>query len=255
MMPSINSLTIALSSDNQLPSDSLPTIPLDVPASFHRSSHSFSGRDSGYSDVSSNASNASYSCSILSDSDVINPRKLSIDSAVLINSTINSHSSDGSMQRRILRNVLTSLENQSSKNDCMGYFSEHMMVTHASDSTGIAKMLRRYSSKHNEMVATNAKVAENRGGNSKGGLKPPQRDSSKPVMRANKVPQRCSKIGLAVCIRFTESLEDEMQLFCSEHIALLESMLHRLRAAVEIAYANPKRFYKVCIYVHYTLWP
>lgn len=225
-------------------SDSSTTIPLDVPTSFHRSSHSFSGRDSGYSDVSSNASNASYCYSILSDSDVINPRKLSIDSAMLIDATINSHSSDGSMQRRILRNMSTSLENQISKNDCIGYFSENMMATHASNSAGFGDILRRYSSEHSENADNSPKPSDNRRSSS---VKPPQsRSSSQSTQHVKKPLHRRSKIGLAVCIRFSDALEDEMQLFCSEHIVLLESMLYRLRAAAEIAYANPRKFYQVC---------
>lgn len=215
---------------------------LDVPGSFHRSSHSFSGRDSGYSDVWSTASNASYCHSILSDSDVINPRKLSIDSAVLIDATINSHSSDGSMQRRILRNVATSLENHLSRNDCIGFFSENFIVTHPTNSSDFADMFRRYSSEQSDIGDVNADAMDKR---SKEKMKPPQSRRSCQSSRSSKVSQRRSKIGLAICIRFTESVEDEMQLFCSEHIALLESMLCRLRAAAEAAYAKPKNFYQV----------
>lgn len=43
----------------------------------------------------------------------------------------------------------------------------------------------------------------------------------------------------------SESFEEEMELFCSEHIALLESMLSRLRASTELAYINHKNFLQV----------
>lgn len=43
----------------------------------------------------------------------------------------------------------------------------------------------------------------------------------------------------------SESFEEEMELFCSEHIALLESMLSRLRASTERAYINHKYFLQV----------
>lgn len=177
---------------------------------------------------------------MLSDSDVINPRKLSIDSDVLNHATLNSHSSNGSMQRRILRNVSTSLENHLSKNDCFGYFSENLMITNPSN---LSDLLCRNSSEPYECSDSNLDTMDKR---SKDGLKPPQsRNSGQATTRTTKRPQRRSKIGLAVCIRFTETLEDEMQLFCSEHIALLESMLCRLRAAAEAAYSSPKHFYQV----------
>lgn len=180
---------------------------------------------------------------MLSDSDVMNPRKLSIDSAVLIDATLNSHSSDGSMKRRVLRNVCTSLENHLSKNDCFGYFSENSMVTNQSN---LSDLLCRNSSEQYECSDINLDTMDKR---SKDGLKPPQsRNSGQSTTRSTKRQQRRSKIGLAVCIRFTESVEDEMQMFCSEHIALLESMLCRLRAAAEAAYSNPKNFYQVKIF-------
>lgn len=57
--------------------------------------------------------------------------------------------------------------------------------------------------------------------------------------------RRRPKLGLAVCITMSESFEEEMELFCSEHIALLESMLSRLRASTERAYINHKYFLQV----------
>jgi hypothetical protein len=40
-------------------------------------------------------------------------------------------------------------------------------------------------------------------------------------------------------------MEQEMLCFCSEHMALLESMLYRLRAASENAYINRQNFLPV----------
>lgn len=55
------------------------------------------------------------------------------------------------------------------------------------------------------------------------------------------------KLGLALCIQLSDTAEAEMQQFCSEHMVLLESMLSRLRAAAEHAYANQKRFYQLML--------
>lgn len=242
------------------------TIPLDVPLTLEQNSYAFSGCDSGYSgiDLWATMSNSSYyhpqsdGSSVASmfstDPSILNSsRKLSVDSAILVDAAMSGRSSDGCLQRRILRNLSTSFENNLSRSDFIGYFDENQMINNQSS----IPMIRRHSEHCGESVS-NPELVRKRKNTGKDNLKPPQLHFSSYTPRTKVASQRRSKIGLAVCIRFSESVEDEMQLFCSEHIALLESMLCRLRAAAEMAYGNQKKFHQVigslkCYFLHFFL--
>lgn len=230
------------------------TIPLDVPSSLDHSSYAFSGCDSGYSgtDMWTNMSGSSYGyrsdrSSVVSmfstDPSMVSSRKLSVDSAIIVDAAMNGRSSDGCLQRRILRNMSTSFENNLSGNDFIGYFDESKYERSISSVPG--SMVRRHSDQCESR--SNPEMVRRRKNGGKESLKPPHIHFSSYTPKS-KVTQRRSKIGLAVCIRFSESAEEEMQLFCSEHIALLESMLCRLRAAAETAYLNQKKFHQVNIF-------
>lgn len=243
----------------------ITTHPLDVPAaspssssSFdHPSNYTFSGCDSGFSgtDMWTSMSNSSIygyrsdHGSIVSafstDPSISSSRKLSVDSAILVDAAINGRSSDGCLQRRIQRNMSTSFENSLSGSDFIGYFDE-CKINHRSTVSIPGSAVRRHSVHCNES-RSNPEMQRRRKNSGKESLKPPSIHFSSYTPRSKTAAtQRRSKIGLAVCIRFSESAEEEMQLFCSEHIALLESMLCRLRAAAETAFLNQKRFYQVC---------
>ncbi|KAH8339480.1 hypothetical protein KR074_004328, partial [Drosophila pseudoananassae] len=170
--------------------------------------------------------------SVLSDqSDAL--RKLSVDSACYSGSSpyLDGFASDGCLQRRISRNLRTSFENEHSKNDFIGFLSDNYPIVPSAGGVGAA------------------------GGSEGGGMAPPQyrrasysanETRSNPEMgRRQANLRRRAKLGLAVCISMSESFEEEMELFCSEHIALLESMLSRLRASTEHAYINHKNFLQV----------
>lgn len=169
-------------------------------------------------------------------------RKLSVDSAILVDAAMNGRSSDGCMQRRILRNMSTSFENQLANNDFIGFFADHRNFA----STPRTATARRFSDLTGES-RSNPEMVRKRKNSSKDSLRlPPPHFSSYTTTKAKSATtSRRSKIGLAVCITFSDSSEDEMQLFCSEHIALLESMLYRLRTAAESAYVKHKKFHQV----------
>lgn len=178
------------------------------------------------------------------DPSISSSRKLSVDSAILVDAAINGRSSDGCLQRRIQRNMSTSFENSLSGSDFIGYFDE-CKINHRSTVSIPGSTVRRHSVHCNESQS-NPEMQRRRKNSGKESLNPPAIHFSSYTPRSKTAAQRRSKIGLAVCIRFSESTEEEMQLFCSEHIALLESMLCRLRAAAETAFLNQKRFYQVC---------
>lgn len=177
-----------------------------------------------------------------------NRRKYSVDSSIadaaagLLNA--DGVRSDGNLQRRILRNVSTSFENRLSSSDFIGYFDDnssvqqHVVAAHtATGSDGCVVRHRRCSEQiesrsnpemfRRRAVAAAAAIAS-------GGYPPKARSSN-----------RRAKLGLAICITLSDTVEEDMQRYCSEHISLVESMLCRLRANVETAYVNKKNFYEV----------
>lgn len=261
---SLNSFSLAVSvcvSDNLNALDKCHTNPLDVPPPSSESSdgdRSFAYSDSGYSGTDPwNASCSSY-CpynsstrssfgSVYSDRGE-SSRKFSTDSSIMdIAAATVQQRSDGNLQRRIMRNVQTSFENRKSISDCIGYVSENIQRQQNNQqpnnqinggSEGCVNRARRCS----EQIESRSNPEMFR-----------KRGTSGDALRSNpygpgnhRASGKRSKLGLAVCITLSDSVEDDMQLFCSEHILLLESMLCRLRATAETAY-NRKKFYQIML--------
>lgn len=170
-------------------------------------------------------------------------RKLSIDSS--INADVpGSGCGDVGLQRRIMRNLSTSFENNLSGSDLVGYFGDS-----AQQNAPANCMINRRRYSDQTECRSNPEMVRTRKGASKDSLRPPPPHFSSYTPKT-KSSMRRSKIGLAICITFSDAVEDEMQIFCAEHIALLESMLCRLRAMAESAYVNQKRFHQVnCNYI------
>ncbi|XP_054734208.1 folliculin-interacting protein 1 isoform X1 [Anastrepha obliqua] len=266
-LSSFSMLGYSMNSGRQLsltPSDrsSFMTTPLDVPDQQTSSTASDGGRaesglrfsstysnatDSGYdgmsrSQMSSDQWSASYQYSTRSSLGSVMSeqmdllQKFSIESAYFAHAgSFDDDTSDGSLQRRISRNLRTSFENEHAINDLIGFISDNYPATTTANcggseggSMGVPNY-RRASYSANES-RSNPEIGRRRDTLSSGG---------------GKALQRRAKLGLAVCITMSESFEEEMELFCSEHIALLESMLGRLRACTERAYINHKEFYQI----------
>lgn len=247
------------------------THPLDVPSHSHYipsepsengADRSLAYSDSGYSGTDPwtscssycpyNSSTRSSFGSVYSDrGEAI--RKFSTDSSILGDATPTVQS-DGSLQRRILRNVTTSFENRLSQTECVGYVSDHhhqqqqqtqMYLapgTINGGSEGCVGRARRTSCVQAAETHSNPEMFRKRGVNSA---------ASSMVYAAASGNQRSgkrAKLGLAICITLSDTAEEEMQTFCSEHIILLESMLSRLRASAESAYTNQKKFYQLMLH-------
>lgn len=219
------------------------THPLDVPGGDlssvdnGRIYSTYSTGDSGYSGTdywtTSNSSYCQYSTrssigSVFSDQDSL--RKLSVDSMSQFGDI---PSSDGGFQRRISRNISTSFENRNSNNDFIGFISDQYQTTTNGGSEGCVIRTRRYSDVNG--THSNPEIRR-RGASGEGAL------SATGHSRPN---AKRPKLGMAVCITMSSPFEREMAQFCSEHIALLESMLYRLRASVEDAYINKKNFLQI----------
>lgn len=211
------------------------TLAVDVPELSLDSASSHNYPDSGFQDpwtTITSASSYQYSTrssigSILSDNESF--RKGSLDSSYM-SSTFSSKSSDGSLQRRISRNLWTSFENRNSVSDFIGFIGDNSQSPPTGGSEGCVT-----SAKYRQQLDT-------------------QETHSNPEMircrRASvQRPIRKEKLGLALCITMSESFQEEMEQYCCEHMALFESMLCRLRAQVEQAYLRRKDFFQVSIYL------
>lgn len=261
---SLNSFTLSLSlclSDNVSPFPAKKqTNPLDVPESVTTEStdgtlsYDFSACDSGYCGTDPwNTSCSSYCqrssrssmASIYSVDQPGSSRKLSIDSSANADGII-SGQRNVNLQRRIMRNISTSFENNLSGSDMVGFFGDSVQ-----QNATINK--RRYSDQVESR--SNPEMVRARKDASKESLRPPPPHFSSYTPKPKSSARR-SKIGLAIQITFSEAMEEEMQIFCAEHIALLESMLCRLRATVENAYINQKRFHQVMLHawISTTAW-
>uniref|UniRef100_A0A0A1WX57 Folliculin-interacting protein 2 n=1 Tax=Zeugodacus cucurbitae TaxID=28588 RepID=A0A0A1WX57_ZEUCU len=248
------------------PSDrnSFITSPLDVPDQQSLSTSSDGGRadsaprfsstystvtDSGYdgmsrSQTSSDQWSASFQYSTrsslgsMSSEQIDTLQKYNFESIYFSYTPLfDDNTSDGSIQRRISRNLRTSFENEHAINDLIGFISDNYTPTGSANCGGSeggnmgVPNYRRASYSANES-RSNPEIGRRRDTLSSVGGKP---------------SHRRAKLGLAVCITMSESFEEEMELFCSEHIALLESMLGRLRASTERAYINHKEFYQIML--------
>lgn len=226
---SLNSFSVSDSAHNI----SLRTHPLDVPAmsldhdDFKFISQSMGDGSSGY--ISSEpwqrySSARSSLASIYSDVES-SSRKMSIDST-------SEFCEFGRFNRRILKNLSTSFENVSTLADSISSIGDnnYYTVTGASNlgglSDGCVAKLRR-----------NSEIVDRRKTTSGDALS----SNSSTLHHRSRRP----RLAIAVSITMSECMEQEMLCFCSEHMALLESMLYRLRSASENAYSRPN-FIPVC---------
>lgn len=179
----------------------------------------------------------------------------------------------GGIQRRILRNVTTSFENRRSMSDCVGFIGDQQPTTGGGPALGMSSLAHLHTvargypaSGGSETCVTVASGGAARTGR-RSSDQAEQTYSNPEVMRRGRGAttmrpttasgggcgsgsgaSKRAKLGLAICIQLTDSAEAEMQTFCSEHMVLLESMLCRLRATAETAYANQKRFYQLMLH-------
>lgn len=230
---SLNSFSVSDSVQNI----SSRTHPLDVPTAlsldnddFKFISQSIGDGSSGYnsSDPWQNRYSSARSslASIYSDIES-SSRKMSIES-----SSEFTGCEFGRFNRRIIKNLSTSFENVSTVTENISNIMEnnYYTVTGASNLTGLSdgcvSKLRR-----------NSEIVDRRKATSGDALS----SNSSTLQHRPRRP----RLAIAICITMSECMEEEMLCFCSEHMALLESMLYRLRASSENAYINRQNFLPV----------
>lgn len=230
---SLNSFSVGDSAHNI----AARTNPLDVPTAlsldnddFKFISQSIGDGSSGYnsSDLWQQRYSSARSSLASIYSDIENSsRKMSIDS-----SSDFASCDFGRFNRRIMKNLSTSFENVSTITENMSNISEnnYYTVTGASNMTGLSDgcvaKIRRNSEIVDRRKATSGDAISS---------------NSSTLHHRSKRP----RLAIAVVINMSECMEQEMLYFCSEHMALLESMLYRLRAAAENAYINRQNFLSV----------
>lgn len=247
---SINSFSLSLSVcvTDHLNSLADKSRPLDVPPnqtsnSNEGRSNAYSNGDSGYSstgpwNIAANlpvSSTRSSFASMYSYQDSY--RKMSIESMAGDEKLYqNQQLGDSNVHRRILKNLSTSFENRTSMSDFIGFVNDNYYL--GSD-TYVSR--RRYSEfgdgRINSELLRKTKTSTNDA--------QVHYNSYPNTQTSSKSSHRRAKLGVAVCITFNELVEPEMERFCSEHIALLESMLSRLRVIAENAYINQQNFIQI----------
>ena len=239
---SLNSFSVSESANNM----GMKTIPLDVPTALSLDNDDFKfisqsiGDSSGYNSSELWAAQQRYPyssarsslASIYSDIET-HSRKMSISSSVSEYPSCEF----GHFNRRIMKNLSTSFENVSTITENMSNIIEnnYYTVTGASNIVGLSDGCVSKLRRNSEVVETRRKTTSGDALSS----------NSSTLHHRTKRP----RLAVAVCINMSECMEHEMLMFCSEHMALLEQMIYRLRTAAENAYINRQNFLQVRISV------
>ncbi|KAG5676375.1 hypothetical protein PVAND_006216 [Polypedilum vanderplanki] len=144
----------------------------------------------------------------------------------------------GHLNRRIMKNLSTSFENVSTITENMSNIVENNYYTVSGAiglSDGCVSKLRR-----NSEIVVDARRKTTSGDALSS-------NSSTLHHSHNRAYTKRPRLAVAVCINMSECVEQEMLMFCSEHMALLEQMIYRLRAAAENAYINRQNFLQLMI--------
>ncbi|XP_049297417.1 folliculin-interacting protein 2 isoform X1 [Anopheles funestus] len=150
----------------------------------------------------------------------------------------------GSFHRRVSKNLSTSFENRHTIADHVGHLDElgQMLAgngvgpphtpTNATASDGCVVSRNRRNS---EIMDLNRRKAYS------GEL------LSTATNYQGKAPSKKQRLGLAVCIRLNDVMLQDTDTFCSEHMTVFESILCRVRLAVEKAYIRWRLFLQIML--------
>lgn len=143
----------------------------------------------------------------------------------------------GHFNRRIMKNLSTSFENISTISENMSSIIEnnYYTVTGASNIVGLSDGCVSKLRRNSEIVESARRKTTSGDALS---------SNSSTIHYRSKRP----RLAVAVCINMSECVESEMLIFCSEHMALLEQMIYRLRSAAENAYINRQCFLQVSLF-------
>ncbi|KFB44513.1 AGAP005886-PA-like protein [Anopheles sinensis] len=142
--------------------------------------------------------------------------------------------SHGSFHRRVGKNLSTSFETRHTIADHVGNLDElgQLMLTSGVGPTHHGPTGSRRGS---ETIDLNRRKALN------GEL------LSTATNYQGKAPSKRQRLGVAVCVRLNETMLQDTDTFCSEHMTVFESILCRVRVAVEKAYIRWKLFLQIML--------
>ncbi|XP_058126474.1 uncharacterized protein LOC131294989 [Anopheles ziemanni] len=142
--------------------------------------------------------------------------------------------SHGSFHRRVGKNLSTSFETRHTIADHVGNLDELGQLMLASGA-GTTHHGPAGSRRNSETIELNRRKALN------GEL------LSTATNYQGKAPSKRLRLGVAVCVRLNETMLQDTDTFCSEHMTVFESILCRVRVAVEKAYIKWKFFLQIML--------
>uniref|UniRef100_A0A1Q3EZQ1 UDENN FNIP1/2-type domain-containing protein n=1 Tax=Culex tarsalis TaxID=7177 RepID=A0A1Q3EZQ1_CULTA len=212
-----------------------------------------SGMDSGYGGTDPWAYSSSGSrhplsshrsslASISSDYECF--RRLSTDTSIDVPQVVNCASLDdcsqyGSFHRRVSKNLTTSFENRLTLADHIGHIddlSSSGATAASSQVTSSDGCVGNRNRRNSETVEMNRRKAFS------GELL-----SATSTNYQGRPPSKKARLGIALCIQLNESMAQEMEAFCSEHMSIFETMLCRLRVAAENACHRWQQFLQIML--------
>ncbi|XP_052893669.1 uncharacterized protein LOC128301308 [Anopheles moucheti] len=149
----------------------------------------------------------------------------------------------GSFHRRVSKNLSTSFENRHTIADHVGHLDELGQImtgigvgqpttTNAAASDGCVISRNRRNSETMELNRRKAYSGEL---------------LSTATNYQGKAPSKKQRLGVAVCIRLNDVMLQDTDTFCSEHMTVFESILCRVRLAVEKAYIRWRLFLQIML--------
>lgn len=138
------------------------------------------------------------------------------------------------LNRRIIKNLSTSFESLASTTSELNQSNiesnYHTVIGHTTNLSGLSDGCMSKLRRNSELAVR-------------------RKTTSGDAISSNSstIRSRRPRLAVAICITMSECMEQEMLCFCSEHMALLELMLNRVRASAENAYINRQSFLPVSL--------
>uniref|UniRef100_A0A182NMI0 UDENN FNIP1/2-type domain-containing protein n=1 Tax=Anopheles dirus TaxID=7168 RepID=A0A182NMI0_9DIPT len=154
----------------------------------------------------------------------------------------------GSFHRRVSKNMTSSFENRHSIADHVGHLEElgQMMAAgqggggvgppHATNATASDGCVVSRNRRNSETMELNRRKAFS------GELL-----SATATNYQGKGPSKKQRLGVAICIRLNDAMLQDTDTFCSEHMTVFETILCRVRIAVEKAYIRWRFFLQIML--------
>ncbi|XP_050098418.1 uncharacterized protein LOC126579135 [Anopheles aquasalis] len=149
----------------------------------------------------------------------------------------------GSFHRRVSKNLSTSFENRHTIADHVGHLEELGPMLAAAASTTTAN---GGTASDGCVVTRNRRNSETFELGRRKAFSGGELLSTATNYQA-KAPSKKQRLGVAVCIKLNEVMLQDTDTFCSEHMTVFESILCRVRIAVEKAYVRWKLFLQIML--------